>query len=649
MTAQIFGSVSVRVEVAFSSVYGPNTISLNGLLSDLIWTDVTEFVRSASTSRGRSSELDSFQTGSASIILSNVDRRFDPLHSAGPYFGSLTPLRPVRITTLQTVGATTTEYPAFFGYVDGWPQSYELVGDATVSLTISDAFKVLNSLTLTSYYATRIASDTPAVWLRFNDGTSQAIANIGSNGELYRWKQIVNNLEKTRENSSVAGLIVGDSNQGGDFTNDCYATGPSELYDGALGPFGRTIEFWIQTSSNDVNSYGLLGVSQADTAIYAWMASAYGIGIISAVIGDGFTSGTFKNYVSNVVVNDGKPHHVTIVTGASPALYVDGIQADAPLVSAASPVVVDSTTNRIGGTPYYNSSFNSTAQFVGTVDEYAEYLTAFSAAQVADHYAAGLALYAAGERTDQRVQRILDLILWPADGSALGRGISTVQGIDTEGRTALAALKECEDAERGLFFADALGGLRFVTRNDTSALYGSSVATFGDGSGETGYVDIVIEYNDRDIANTIKVSRRNGAIAAVSDSASQGSYFPRSYEISDLITETESFSNDLASALLIQYKDPKVRVNSIGVSLRSLSVAEATGVLSLVIGQLVTVKRRPQGVGAAISEILQVQSLKLDYSADDVTLAFDLAPRPLQGFVLDSAINGVLDVSRLAF
>lgn len=641
----LFDGINVIVEIGFSTTAGSNTVPFGGLLSDIVWTDVTTYVRGVSFSRGRSTELDSFQTGSAQIVLSNADRRFDPAYSSGPYFGSLTPMRPVQITlTHRDEFGSTNIYPQFFGYIDGWPQSYELVGDATTTVNVSDTFKVLNNIKLAGYYATQVASETPTTWLRFDDGTSSTIANSGTTESPWRWVKLSNNTQPYGSNTTVPGLIQNDSNGAGDFSSVFYAVGPVE-------PSGltadRTIEFWVQTTSKDAEMYGLLGVNAADSGVYAWMASAFGLGLITACIGQPGT-GTFKNLVSNVIVNDGKPHHVVLVFGTTTALWVDGERAETPTTTTPCDAVYPDA-NRIGGTPYYSATYYSTAQFTGVIDEYADYARCFTAQDVADHYALGTTQFAAGERTDERAQRILDMINWPADGVDFGVGVSNVQGINTEGKTVLAALQECEAAEQGMLFANTYGGIDFITRTTFSDLLSSTSITFGDSGSEVGYQDITIEYSDQDIANEITVSRMDGATVTKIDATSQGSYWPRSLQITDLITDSDVFSSDLATYILGRYKNPQVRIKSIGTTVRGHSSFEIDQLLSLLIGRRVVVKRRPQNVGVAINQTLQIQSVKCEISADNLVFAFDLGPAPALFFVLDSSTKGVLDTSKLGF
>jgi len=79
--------------------------------------DVTEYVKSVQLRRGRSSSLDNFEAGSATIVLNNNDRRFDPINDASPYWDVSTnetgvqPRRQVTVSLadeLVFVGSITT-------------------------------------------------------------------------------------------------------------------------------------------------------------------------------------------------------------------------------------------------------------------------------------------------------------------------------------------------------------------------------------------------------------------------------------------------------------------------------------------------------------------------------------------------------------
>lgn len=89
------------------------------------WTDISAFSHGGfSTSRGRSSVLDRFDAGTGTIIVENVDGRFDPINTSSPYSPNLKIGVPVRI---QVVHSAVT-YTLFRGMVEAWPIQYSNSG-----------------------------------------------------------------------------------------------------------------------------------------------------------------------------------------------------------------------------------------------------------------------------------------------------------------------------------------------------------------------------------------------------------------------------------------------------------------------------------------------------------------------------------------
>jgi hypothetical protein len=105
------------------------------------WTDITPYVRAFSISRGRQNELEQTSPGTLRLVLSNMDRRFDPTYTAGPYYPNVLPNRRIRA---RAQWATVT-YNLFHGYTNGYPQEWPGDGfDAVVQVIATDVFKVLN-------------------------------------------------------------------------------------------------------------------------------------------------------------------------------------------------------------------------------------------------------------------------------------------------------------------------------------------------------------------------------------------------------------------------------------------------------------------------------------------------------------------------
>lgn len=646
MSQLLFDDITATVEIGFSTTSGANTVPFGGLLADIVWTDVTAYVRGLSFQRGRSTELEQFQTGSASVVLSNADRRFDPLYASSPYAGALTPLRPIRITLEHIDGASATQTtPVFFGYIDGWPQTYETYGDATVTVNASDMFKVLNSLTLPGLWETTIVDESPLTWLRFDDGEAQRLANNGFDATTWRWSDPTVGGLSPVTGKSVAGLLADDSNQGGEFTDGAYVF--SADWAEIVG-LDRAVEFWFQTSQKGSETYSLCRLGAGQYAIYGHVLSYLDYGVVQFCIGDSLSaSSTFDVWTSSVLVNDGRPHHVVVNYGTTTGLYVDGVAATKTSSNLPTEYIFGGIANGgIGGAFYYTNTYKGSKTFNGVIDEFVIWADNLTAATIRNHYAIGVGTFATGERTDQRAGRILDLVDWPTDGRNFGTGLSTMQGARTQGKTALAALLEVEAAEQGMMFAGADGKVEFITRDDFNTA--TTAATFGDSTGELGYQDIVIEQSDADIANQITVSRANGASYTKTDATSQASYWTRTREVTDLIVDTDLFVEQLAIDLLRRYKNPQTRIRRLSGTIRGRNATDRQTLLDVGIGDRVTVKRRPQGVGSAISQNLQIQSISGEIGTDNMVLGFDLGPQPTQGFVLDSSTLGVLDTSRLA-
>jgi hypothetical protein len=136
------GYGSIKVEFGFSS---------DPLAMTITWTDVKNFVRAVDVTRGRSQPLSVFSAGTATIVLSNQDGRFDPDNTAGPYYTNLLPMVPCRISYLDSAG---TRYYIFYGYVqprDGWHNDYTAGkmgqgdGSATTTVTCVDFLYVLST------------------------------------------------------------------------------------------------------------------------------------------------------------------------------------------------------------------------------------------------------------------------------------------------------------------------------------------------------------------------------------------------------------------------------------------------------------------------------------------------------------------------
>jgi len=146
--------VTLAVEVAFEA----------GLYdTDPAWTDVSAYVKSVATKRGRSNEVGVIEAGTATIALDNADGRFTPhrLASPSPYAGNILPRRQVRIRAL----VAEVSHPLWTGFTERWSFTHPGGTDySEASLDCVDGLKILGDHVMLDYYGEYIKSTGPTAY-----------------------------------------------------------------------------------------------------------------------------------------------------------------------------------------------------------------------------------------------------------------------------------------------------------------------------------------------------------------------------------------------------------------------------------------------------------------------------------------------------
>lgn len=108
------------------------------------WTDLADHLDTLAVVRGRQTEDDTAQTGTATAVLIDDDRRFDPNHASGPYYGDLIPMLPLRVRAILD----SAEYDYFYGWLDvqnAWIRQQIDPGHSQVNLPANDGFEILSN------------------------------------------------------------------------------------------------------------------------------------------------------------------------------------------------------------------------------------------------------------------------------------------------------------------------------------------------------------------------------------------------------------------------------------------------------------------------------------------------------------------------
>lgn len=260
----------------------------------------------------------------------------------------------------------------------------------------------------------------------------------------------------------------------------------------------------------------------------------------------------------------------------------------------------------------------------------------------------------AGESTGERIDRILDMVGWPATDRDIDAGNSTCQAT-TLGKNALAEINEVALSEGGYFYISADGKATFRDRHsrieDTRSI--QVQATYDDDGTDLPYADVRVIDDAELVKNIISATRIGGAAQEKSDSASISFYLKRPYVASNLWHEDDVETANWASWALQLFKDHESRVESITVYPESNPAALWPVVLGAQFGDLVLVIRRPAGAGYTSSKHVFVEGIAHRWSADQPTwqtvFRFSSATKLYQQWlILGSTVSGQLGVGKLA-
>jgi hypothetical protein len=132
-----------------------------GILSDstapALVIDLTSTTKTINIKRGRSVLRDTYESGSATIRVYDVDGRFNPQNTNSDLYGQLTPLRKMRISATYN----GISYYLFSGYTTTYAYSYDQAEQVGyVDITAFDGFRLFNLANVTTITGQASGQDT---------------------------------------------------------------------------------------------------------------------------------------------------------------------------------------------------------------------------------------------------------------------------------------------------------------------------------------------------------------------------------------------------------------------------------------------------------------------------------------------------------
>jgi hypothetical protein len=622
------------------------------------WTQMApDRVRSFSSSRGRESELSEHDAGTATVVLSNRDRAFDPTYASSPYYPNVRPLNQVWLLR-QFNGDTES---MFKGYVESYDMSWPDAGmsDSLATANAVDEIKILNLQKLPDTdpprdsYSDLIGFDDPVSYWKFQDlnlkrvivpmgvrrrrqatedeehgGPAGPIAFI-PRGDAYVWgfaDWIAPGNYSVINETPVVGDIVGSSEDG---VGGCLRLGSTaQLKNAGLdagdarGTTKFSVELWLRKSTTPGATAPVVR-GPASTAVGTiWTFDMRTDGKMQFSYKD--TGGVAHSVISTTALLDNVWYHlVGEVDDTTMRVFVNGVQDNTA-----------GTTGAIGGAGDLTDPMEIRGIAGVTsidVDELAIYLQALPAARVLAHYTSATSRGLPSQLPGARINAVLDAGASDAPRS-IQAGSRTMHPTFLRGQAPIneIALATAVEKPDGMFFAARDGTLIFLAADHRSnSPYNTTQLTFGDEGTGVFYESFEADYSDSWLANEWNVNRigRGGVLQTAYDATSISRYFKFPKTVADLEVTLNSVCATLATAYLAKYKDPMYRGQSLTLTTDDVNVTDA--IFDRDLGDRVRVIRtQPRGLGT-FDQVMYIQKIDVEGANDQGPWKIKLGLSPL--------------------
>ncbi len=257
-----------------------------------------------------------------------------------------------------------------------------------------------------------------------------------------------------------------------------------------------------------------------------------------------------------------------------------------------------------------------------------------------------------GQTTAQRVTSLLDQGAWPTQMREISTTATTTVQADTgASRSLLSSLQEIEQTEAGALYVDQRGFVKFMSRNDIITASGGTLTEFSDvdGSGDITYQAVEFDISDFQMINKVTVTPTGLSGQTAQDSDSIDDYFQHS-RVRSGIMQSEADALSQAQMIIASRKEQGVNIqlNSLTVdAFGSDDTARVTAALELDIFDPIQVTQTlPAGNVVSDSVIAGVQYA---ITPNSFSVTFSCAQPFAVGFLLDSAVDGLLDEDSLSY
>jgi len=255
----------------------------------------------------------------------------------------------------------------------------------------------------------------------------------------------------------------------------------------------------------------------------------------------------------------------------------------------------------------------------------------------------------AGDLSGTRINQILDEIDWPATMRQIDPGQTTLQADPGTPRTSLGAMQVVSESEYGAIYVDFDGSFVFKDRLTATATIGQTPTVFADDGTGIPYANAQWKLNDDLIFNSATITRSGGTAQTATNQASIDKYFIHSYNLQDLLMQTDAVALDYARAYVASRAETTIRCDAIELDLHTPNYS--TGIiaaLNLDFFDPITVITTQPG-GSKLEKTLQIFGVVNTITPNSFRVVFTTLEPVIDGFIIGNVDYGVLDQNVLSY
>jgi hypothetical protein len=205
------------------------------------------------------------------------------------------------------------------------------------------------------------------------------------------------------------------------------------------------------------------------------------------------------------------------------------------------------------------------------------------------------------------------------------------------------------DSEYGALYVDATGSFTFQDRALTVSSIGDTPTVFADNGTGIKYANAVWILNDSLVFNSATVSRTGGSPQTATNAASIAKYFLHSYNLQDLLMQTDAVALDYARAYVASRAETSIRCDAVELDLYTENYNSGIiAALDLDFFDPITVITTQPG-GSLLEKTLQIFGVANTITPNSFKVVFTTLENIINGFIIGNVDYGVIDQDVLSY